>query len=119
MTGLLDGELAETIGSALLDADLALDMTLTRTTPGAGPSYDPGQPTITSYGCKGFIDTFSDAYLAGGLVEAGDAKLVIIATTLAIEPQPGDGVTVRGKTYRVVAVSADPAQALFELQARS
>ncbi|MBX9823520.1 MAG: hypothetical protein K2Y27_00860 [Xanthobacteraceae bacterium] len=118
MTGLLDGELADGIGNALLDADLALDITLARTTPGGGPSYDPDPSTVTTYPAKGFTDTFSESYLAGGLVEAGDVKIVIIATTLAIEPAPGDRATIKGETYTVVSVSADPARALFDLQGR-
>jgi hypothetical protein len=119
MVSILEGELAEIIGAALVDAELTLDMTVTRSTPGGGPPFDPDPPTVTEYPCKGFVDTFSDAYLAGGLVQAGDLKIVIVATSLAVEPRPGDSVFVRGKTYSVIAVGADPAKALYELQGRA
>lgn len=119
MASILDGELAETIGSALIDANIPFDITVTRATPGDGPPYDPGDPTLTDYPCQGFVDTYSDLFRTDALIEAGDVKVVIIANTLAIEPMPTDTVTARGKTYNVITVSADPALALYELQARA
>ena len=116
---ILSGELADTIGDALIDADIPFDVVLTRYEPGGGPDYDPLPPIAVDYQCQGFVDTFGESYLATGLIESGDVKVVIIATTLAIEPSVGDSVTARGKSYSVLKVSADPALALYELQARS
>jgi hypothetical protein len=117
---ILSGELAETIGDALIDADIPFDVVVTRSTPGeGGEPWDPAPAVLTDYPCKGYVDTYSEAYLSGGLVESGDVKVVIIANTLAIEPSVGDSVTARAKTYYVLNVSADPALALYELQARA
>ncbi|MGE0749338.1 MAG: hypothetical protein AB7K64_02010 [Variibacter sp.] len=115
----LEGEIAETVADALLEAAIPLDLVLTRTTPGGGDPFDPDPPTSTDYACKGFLDSYSVLERAGSLIEAGDAKIVIVATTLSIEPAPGDSVTVRGKSYAIVNVSADPAVALYELQGRA
>ena len=119
MVSILEGELAETIGDALIDADIPFAITVTRSTPGDGPVYDPGPPTYTDYPCQGFIDTYATQWADSSLIEAGDVKVVIVAKTLDIEPMPGDTVTARDKTYHVINVSADPALALYELQARS
>jgi hypothetical protein len=120
MDSILNGELADTISDALLDAGIPLDVVVTRLTPNVGGDpADPPPPTLTDHACKGFADRFSDAFIAAGLIERGDIKVVVVANTLAIEPEPGDQVTIRGKTYRVFDVSADPALALYELQARA
>jgi hypothetical protein len=114
---ILEGELAETIGDALLGADIPLDLVVTRSTSGGGGDpWDPDPPTLTDYPCKGFVDSYTALERAGTLIEASDVKVVIVAKTLAIKPTPADTVKVRGKTYSIVNVSADPAVALWELQ---
>jgi len=118
---ILEGELAETIGDALLDADILLDVVVTRSTPGGGGGdpWDPDPPTLTDHPCKGFVDSYRSLERAGTLIEASDVKVVIVAKTLAIGPSPADTVRVRGKRYSIVNVSADPALALWELHARA
>jgi hypothetical protein len=119
MVSILEGELAEIIGDALIDADIPFAITVTRSTPGDGPAYDPGPPTLTDHACQGFVDTYAAQYIDDTIILAGDVKIVIVAKTLDIEPVPGDTVTARDKTYSVINVSADPALALYELQARA
>jgi hypothetical protein len=120
MTSILEGELAEIIGDALLDADIPLDIIVTRSTPSVGGDlFDPPPPTLIDYLCKGFVDTYSVLERAGTVIRADDAKIVIIATTIISEPKPGDLVTARGRSYYVINVSTDPARALFELQGRA
>jgi hypothetical protein len=120
MSSILEGELADTIGDALLDAAIPLDVVIMRSTPGViiDPA-DPPPPTITDHACKGFVDTYTDALRAASLVQADDVKVVIVAKTIDIVPKPLDIVMVRTKTYTVITVSTDPALALYELQARS
>jgi hypothetical protein len=114
MSSILEGDLAETIADALIDAAVPLDIVITRFTPSVGGDpADPSPPTLTDYGCKCFADYFSDAFIAAGLIERGDIKVVVVANTLGIEPRPGDQVTIHGRTYRVFDVSADPALALY------
>ena len=121
MVSILEGELAETIADALTEAAIPYDVVVSRTT-----SVDPGTPwdpsddtvTVTDYECRGYVDTFDDSYRAGGLVQQGDIKIVILANTLSVTPTLADTVTVRGETYQIVNVSSDPALALWEVQAR-
>lgn len=116
---ILTGDLGAEIGEAMLDAGLWEDVIVTVATPGGGPPHDPEPPTLTDHPCKGFVDSFTDQYLASGLVQTGDVKVNIIGVTLDVEPTPGDTVTVRGREYEIIAVSGDPAGALDELHARS
>jgi hypothetical protein len=79
----------------------------------------PYPPTLTDYPCTGFFDSYTSLERANSLILASDVKIVIVAKTLDIEPSPSDAVTVRGKTYSIQNVSADPALALWELQGRA
>lgn len=120
--GLLDGDIASLVSEGLEAADLPLDLTLTRTTAG---TPDPDQPwvavsdTETAYSCRGFEDTYSAYYLANQLVQEGDRRIMIIAESLSVTPQPGDRITSRGEIFTIVGpVKADPARALWECQCR-
>lgn len=121
MASILEGELAATIADALLDADIPFTVTVSRTVLG---EVDPETPWIepeevtTHYACKGFVETFSSDYIAGGLVEANDVKIIILPSTLSITVELTDHVTARGIQYSIVNISTDPALATVELQAR-
>lgn len=122
MTSILEGELAQTISDALIDASIPYVVTVTRTVPGEpDPStpWIPGEPVATDYPCQGFTETYSEFYLAAGLVQANDLKVVVLLPTITITPAIGDTVTVRGKTYNIINASPDPALATIELQARA
>lgn len=100
--------------------------TLTRETPTAGENaWTPGTPTTTTYSCKAIIDAWSAYHIAGGMVAAGDLKVLILANTLSVQPQDGDKITVRGETVTLTsaggslpAVSTDPAKAVWECRGR-
>lgn len=119
--GLLDGDIAALVSDGLESADLPLDLTLIRTTPG---TPDPDQPwvsvtdTVTSYACRGFEDSYSAYYIVNGLVEEGDRKIMIVVPSLSVTPQPGDQITSRGETFTVIRAKTDPARALWECQCR-
>ena len=119
MVSILEGELAETISEALIDADIPYDVVVTREVPGDGPAYDPGPSTYTDYSCKGFTEAFDADYISGGLVQSNDLKVVILAPTLEITLELSDRVTVRGKTYSIINIAPDPALATIALQVRS
>jgi hypothetical protein len=127
MTSPLAGSLARTIGAAF--NTLFLDATLTRSTSGDGPNaWTPGTVTATDYACKAIHEAWSTGLLAQGLVEADDVKVLILASSLSIEPAPGDVITIRGEQFTIVpagggkamkpAVSTDPAKAAWEIRAR-
>lgn len=119
MTSILEGELAQTISDALIDAGIPYDVTVTRTVRG---DYDPavgGYPeTTTHYPCKGFVESYSDLLRATGVVGPGDVKIVVLGPTLDIVPSPTDTITARGRTFSIISVTADPAGATIEVQGR-
>lgn len=122
MDSILLGDLAGTIGDALIDAAIPFALTISRDVTTGGDPFDPGSGTTvtTDYSCQGFVDTFSAFDVANSLVLAGDVRIIVVATTLDMPspPSPGDRVTANGKTYSVLNVSADPALATYTLQAR-
>jgi hypothetical protein len=121
--GLLDGDIAALVSDGLEAAELPLDLTLTRTvagTPDPDEPWVPVTPTTTAYPCRGFEDSYSAYYLANQLVQEGDRKIVILAQSLAVTPEPGDQITSRGETFTIVGpVKTDPARAAWECQARA
>jgi hypothetical protein len=123
MVSILDGELADTIADALIDAAIPFAVTITRSGTTGGDPADPGSGTTvtTDYPCQGFVDSYSAFDVANSLVLAGDVKIVVIANSLDMpsQPSPGDIVTARGRSYSIINVSADPALALFEIQGRA
>lgn len=68
--------------------------------------YLPGE--VTSYPATAATARYEQelALIAGGLVEAGDLRLIVSVDGLAIEPEPGDRVEAEGEEYRVLNVAA-------------
>lgn len=125
MASILDGELAEAIADALDEASIPQSITVTRTTVTDDPTpWAPGSGDETieqvPHACKGWRDSYDAAYAAasGGSVLATDVKVIVLATTLDIEPTTSDTVTVGGSTWAIISVSRDAAGATWELQAR-
>ena len=71
-----------------------LDATLHRDGGRTGPSYNPTILPATDHACIVLWGEFAAEERAGGLVEDGDSRLEVGATTLDVEPQAGDKVTV-------------------------
>ena len=103
------------------------DSTLTRTSLvyGANEWDAPASSSTTAYACKAIHDTWGASWLSGGLVAADEVKVLVLAASLEVEPQPGDQITIRGQTFTIVpagggkpAVSTDPARATWELRCR-
>ena len=118
MSSILEGELAETISEALIDADIPYAVTITRTEDVGGPPWDPVTEDV-EYACQGFTEEYTALELSGTLIQAHDVKVVVLAPTLTITPTVADKVTVRGQTYSIINVSPDPALATIALQARA
>lgn len=102
------------------------DATLTKatTTPAANP-WDPPTTSTTAYTCKALRDTFGATWLAGGLVDAEDVRVLVLSDTLSVTPEAGDRITIGSDTWTIVpagggkaAVSVDPANAVYEVRAR-
>jgi hypothetical protein len=92
-----------------------LDLTVTQVVEG---SYVPGTGqtnTETDYACKGFVEDDVQRYIDTGLVSRGDRALTILQGSLAVTPETGDKVTIRGVESTVQSVGQDPAQATWVL----
>lgn len=116
MASFLQGDLAKAIHAAMKDT-VAYDITLTSVTtvPAGGGSFT----TTTSDGTvKGWVEDYKDFYLMQGMIQSGDRKIMILQQSTTVIPKVRDKVTARGETYDIMAVSQDPASALWELQGR-
>ena len=114
---LLDGDLAADIAEAM--DDVAQGCIITRMLPGDGPPHNPGDPVPDPHACKGYVDDYDLDQIDGTLIQENDRKVVILAASIDIVPKPQMTVTIRGATYTVLRVSADPALATYTLQARA
>jgi hypothetical protein len=117
-------DLPDTIGGALADTFRDATLTKTTTTPAANP-WDSPTTSTASYTCKALRDTFGAYWLSGGLVDAEDVKVLILASTLSVAPEAGDRITIGSEMWTIVpagsgkpAVATDPANAVWELRAR-
>lgn len=127
MTSIFESEVANIIGGALaphfLDGVLSRDSVSAPTDP-----FDPstGTPSTATYTCKALHEEYGVGYKQASLVNSGDRKVMILATSLATEPQPGDRITIRGQTFTIVpantagqnAVTTDPAKAVWNCRCR-
>ena len=117
MVSPLLGSIARTIANAA--SFMMLDATLVRDVPIVGG--DPADPTppVThqTFTCKAMEDTYSSYDRANGLAGEKDVRVLILAKTLAVEPQPLDRITIRGRTMTIVpspgSITGDPAQATW------
>lgn len=117
MTSPLLGSLAKTIGKAM--GGLFLDATLTRDVQGVGSDpADPPAPTPVEYACKAIHEQYSERFRLEGLVRDGDRKVLILATSLDVEPSPGDRITIDGFVFLIINTATDPARAVWTCQAR-
>lgn len=120
---ILQGELAEQIADALTEADIPVDVVVTRTvlTDVNNTPWNPSDDVAvaTDYPCQGLTDSYSALDIDGTLIRQSDIKVLILATTLAIVPSVTDTVTIGGKSYSVISVATDPATALWVCQCRA
>jgi hypothetical protein len=72
----------------------------------------------TPFGCKAIFEKYSDYYWTNGLVDAKDRKVLILAASLEVTPEPGDRITIQNITFVIQNVSTDPATAVWECRGR-
>lgn len=128
--GLLDGELAGIVGTALVDAGLSKPGTLTKVTPTA---RDPAHPTTgtapstTSVTFQGLVASFTPYQIANTVITGATRLVKVFGSTLpsGVVPAPGDLITIEGLTSTIVnddgakkAVSRDAASAVYSCQCR-
>lgn len=112
---ILDDIRAE-VGAVFSDTTLFFsDATLSRVT--GGGAWVEGATTVATYPCKAMIDTYSDHLRAVSDIPGTDVKLMIVGTSIAVDPLKEDSVAIAGKNYRIREVSTDPARAMWTCQA--
>lgn len=119
MTSPLTSQLASQIYKAMKST--FLDATLTRDTITSSPDYDPADPPApipVTYSCKAIRDNYSAYDMLNSMIATGDAKLLILAGSIAVTPQGNDRITIQGTMFSIINVKTDPAVALFECQGR-
>lgn len=99
--------LAAEIAAALAEAGTAtagaqLVATFSRRTGGPATPWDAGAPTVTTFALTVLDSGWNDRFAAGDLTRRRAHVLTVEATGQA--PQIGDGVTLKGATYTVLAV---------------
>jgi len=103
-----------------------LDATLTRDVAGAGDDFDPGTPTQETYACKAIREFYGTGYRPPNLAAGTAAKVTVLQLSLSVTPKVGDRITITGQggPFAIVgdtpgqpAVTADPANAIWECQA--
>lgn len=120
MVSILQGELAQTITEALLDANVPFDIIVRRTTTVPGPEpWDPPVETTTTYPCRGWVENYDDDTVTGTLIDARDVQVMILTTSIAVEPTDTDTITIEGRELSIVNVKHDASGVLFIIQARA
>lgn len=99
-----------------------LPVTLTVVTPGTrGTPITAGtNPTRVGYPCRGLVEDYSEGQIDGEFVLQGDRRVMILGGTLpdGVVPKGGDEVTIQNRTYGIVRVGTDPANAVYSCQSR-
>jgi hypothetical protein len=127
--GLLDGEIAKLVGTALVDAGLSLPAVLTKVTATARASTHPTAattPTTVDFPCRGFVARLEPYVLRGTLIANATRVVKIYGSTLVgAVPAPGDRITIESTTTTIVdddnglqAIQRDSAGAVFTCQCR-
>jgi hypothetical protein len=129
--GLLDGELAEIIGSALVSAGLSKPAVLIKVTPGTrtpGAVTGGTHPTTVSYAAEGIEASLTSLRLSGALITGVTAAIRLLGSTIASGQVPvsGDRISIDGRTYTIaadeggrLAVTRDPAAASYLCQCKA
>lgn len=124
--GLLDGFIANIVGTELVKAGLSKPGTLTKMTPGAlDPAHPnaPATPTTVDHRFDGFVASLTSYQIRHTLITNVTRIVKVYASTLSVVPVPGDLVTIENLTSTIAndegglrAVGRDPATAIWTLQ---
>lgn len=101
---------------------IMIRVTLTKRVPGVRSSTAPSQgaplSTATFVG-KGFVEDYEENRIDGDSIRVGDRRIMILANTMkGVTPNPQDIVNIEGRSYHVISVKRDPADATWSMQAR-
>lgn len=105
------------IGSVFSDTGLFFsEATLTRVSGGGG--WAEGNEAALTHPCKAMVEAYSDHLRAVADIPGTDVKLMIVGTSIAVDPKMGDTVTIGARNWSIIRVDTDPARAMWTCQAR-
>lgn len=105
------------IGEVFSDTELFFsEATLTRATGSGGWDEEAGSTEV--HDCMALIEAYSDHLRAVSDIPDTDVRLMIVGTSIAVNPLKGDTVTVGGNDWSLIRVDTDPARAMWTCQAR-
>jgi hypothetical protein len=129
--GLLDGFIANLVGSALIGAGMSKSGVLIKIAPGVrtpGAVSSGTNPTSKSYKVQAIPASVTALRLSGSLIAGVDRVIKIFGSTLpsGVVPVPGDKITLEGVTSVIAgdgggnrAVTVDAAKAVWICQCRT
>lgn len=80
--------------------------------------WNENQTTTLTAPCMAMIEAYSDHLRAVSDIPGTDVRLMIVGTSIAVDPLKGDIVTLNGKDWALIQVDTDPARAMWTCQAR-
>jgi hypothetical protein len=107
-----------TIGAAF--ANVFRDATLTRVSGRTSDGRGGYSQTTTDDACKALVTEYTAFQRLSAGIPANERKILVLATTLAnsAPPATGDTITIQGRTWSIVEVSSDPANATYECRGK-
>lgn len=112
-------EIRAEVGAVFSDTSLFFSpATLTRITVTSGGGWHEPETTAEMHDCAALVEAYSDHLRAVGDIPDTDLRLMIVGTSIAVDPLKGDTVRIRGKAYALIRVDVDPARAMWTAQAR-
>ncbi|MCV2448462.1 hypothetical protein [Paracoccus sp. DMF] len=110
-------EIRDKIGAVFSDTALFFsEATLTRANGAGGWKDDAGTTAI--YPCRAMLESYSDHLRAVAGIPDTDVKVMIVGTSISVDPLKGDTVTLSGRRWAIIKVDTDPARAIWTCQAR-
>lgn len=110
-------EIRATIGEVFSDTRLFFSAaTLTRAAGSGG--WNEGAVTTATYPCLAMVEAYSDQLRAVAGIPDTDVKLMIVDTSITVDPLKGDAVALSGRRWALIRVDTDPAKAMWTCQAR-
>lgn len=110
--------LPATIGAAL--SGVFRDATLSRVSARVSDGRGGWTETITSDACKALVTDYTAWQRQAAGIPANERRILVLASTLesGMAPKTGDALTIQGRTWAIVEVSSDPANATYECRSR-
>lgn len=108
-----DTDLADAVSNLVLEH-------ITRSTTAYDTSTGVYTETSTTATSRGVFGSYTQSELSNSAIEPTDTKLIVLQNEITIEPKAKDTITKENsKSFRVIQVGRDPADATYVIQLRS